>query len=89
MRRVHPTGPFKKDLKRVSRRGWKINYLYALISIIQKDKPLPPVARPHKLSGEYKGLWECHVESDWLLIYDVTDREVLLVRTGSHADLFE
>lgn len=47
------------------------------------------VAHQHKLSGEWSGFWECHIESDWLLIYDVTDEAVLLAGTGSHADLFE
>lgn len=89
MRRTRPLGPFKKDLKRLSRRGWNIGRLYTLIVLIQKDEPLPPSARPHKLSGEYAERWECHIESNWLLIYDVTDTEVLLVRTGTHADLFE
>ena len=42
----------------------------------------------HKLSGEWSGVWECHIEPDWLLIYAVTDEEVLLIRTGTHADQF-
>ncbi|MGD0023228.1 MAG: type II toxin-antitoxin system YafQ family toxin [Xanthobacteraceae bacterium] len=45
--------------------------------------------RPHPLKGDWKGYWECHISPDWLLIYKVTDEEVLLARTGTHADLFE
>ncbi|MDP1690338.1 MAG: type II toxin-antitoxin system YafQ family toxin [bacterium] len=89
MRRTRPLGPFKKDLKRLSRRGWNIGRLHDLILLIQKDEQLPLSARPHKLSGKYAGLWESHIESDWLLIYNITEEKVLLVRTGTHADLFE
>jgi mRNA interferase YafQ len=49
---------------------------------------LPPSYHPHRLSREWSGVWECHIEPDWLLIYAVTDREVILIRTGSHRDLF-
>jgi mRNA interferase YafQ len=41
------------------------------------------------LTGEWGGVWECHIEPDWLLIYEVTDREVILIRTGTHSELFE
>jgi mRNA interferase YafQ len=51
--------------------------------------PLPFSAHPHKLSGEWEGFWECHIQSDWLLIYAVTETHLHLARTGTHADLFE
>ncbi|MDO8481459.1 MAG: type II toxin-antitoxin system YafQ family toxin [bacterium] len=88
MKRTHPQGPFRRDLKRLSKRGWDIEKLQRVIILLQRGDLLPSTARPHKLSGEYAGLWECHVESDWLLIYDVTEKEVFLVRTGKHIDLF-
>ena len=50
--------------------------------------PLPTARRDHPLKGEWKGWRECHVEPDWLLIYKTTDTEVMLARTGTHADLF-
>ncbi|KKR82049.1 MAG: Toxin-antitoxin system, toxin component, RelE family, partial [Parcubacteria group bacterium GW2011_GWD2_40_9] len=52
-------------------------------------KQLLPSLRPHKLKGEYGGCWECHIESDWLLIWEFYPDRILLIRTGSHADLFE
>lgn len=88
MKRAHPRGPFKKDLKRLSKQHWDIEKLQRVIVLLQQDDQLPPTARPHKLHGEYAGLWECHIESDWLLIYGVTEEELLLVRTGTHIDLF-
>jgi mRNA interferase YafQ len=45
--------------------------------------------RNHKLSGNYKGRWECHLEPDWLLIYKLTGNEIIFERTGTHSDLFE
>jgi mRNA interferase YafQ len=50
---------------------------------------LPEARRDHPLKGEWKGWRECHIQPDWLLIYRTTETEVLLARTGTHADLFE
>lgn len=61
-----------------------------MIAILcDETSALPENARPHKLSGEYEGLWECHVGHDWLLVYRANNKEVLLARTGTHADLFD
>ncbi len=60
-----------------------------VVRILCVEERVPSTLRPHKLHGEYEGLWECHIESDWLLIYKVTPSELLLARTGTHADLFE
>lgn len=59
-----------------------------MVELLAETGTLPPAYYPHRLRGEWKGVWECHIEPDWLLIYDVTDKEVLLIRTGTHADLF-
>lgn len=82
-------GTYRKDIKRLAKRGYDLSRLYSIIELLRGASTLPRAARPHKLSGKYDGLWECHIESDWLLIYEVTDKEVLLARTGTHADLFE
>ncbi|MBS0318849.1 MAG: type II toxin-antitoxin system YafQ family toxin, partial [Proteobacteria bacterium] len=56
------------------------------------DRPLDPKHRDHELSGEYVGVRECHVEADWLLIYDkegpLQGGSLRLIRTGSHSELF-
>jgi mRNA interferase YafQ len=52
-------------------------------------KALPPSNRAHPLKGEWKGYWDCHVAPDWVLIYKLTEDELRLARTGTHADLFE
>jgi mRNA interferase YafQ len=88
MRRVVQQRRFETDLKRQKRLGKDIEELIAAVELLAQDGELPAGYRPHQLSGEWKGVWECHIEPDWLLIYLVTDIEVLLIRTGSHADLF-
>ena len=89
MRRLLVENAFKRDLTRLEKRGRHFSILYQYIECLRSHKELPPRARPHKLSGEYVGLWECHVENDWLLIYNLTADTLLLIRTGSHDDLFE
>ena len=78
-----------RDLKKIKRRGWNEDPLYEVLGILMRDGRVSPEFKPHKLSGVYTGLWECHIENDWLLVYNVTNEEVVLYRTGTHADLFE
>ncbi len=89
MRPLVESTAFRKDLKRARRRGYDVAKLVALICKLQLGEALPTANRAHPLKGEWKGYWECHVEPDWLMIYKVTDDEVRLARTGTHADLFE
>ena len=88
MRRIIQRTQFPRDLKRQKRRGKDIEDLIAAVELLAQDGTLPPGYHPHKLSGEWKGVWECHIEPDWLLVYEVTANEVVLIRTGSHANLF-
>jgi mRNA interferase YafQ len=60
----------------------------AAVQVLAEQGDLPAGYRAHKLSGEWSGVWECHIEPDWLLIYALTDAEVFLIRTGTHTDLF-
>jgi mRNA interferase YafQ len=89
MRHVTERKRFRDDLKRQLRRGKDREELLAVVELLAADGTLPPAYRPHILTGDWKGVWECHIEPDWLLIYEVTGTEVVLIRTGSHADLFE
>ena len=60
------------------------------IRLLEQDGVLPANYRPHKLSGNYEGCWECHLKGDWLLIWEQNDDELTLLftGTGTHADLF-
>jgi mRNA interferase YafQ len=82
------TGKFRRDWKRLERRGYDRARLDAIVDAIRSGEPLPISARAHKLQGEWKGFWDCHIAGDWVLIYEVTGDEVTLVRTGTHSDLF-
>ena len=64
--------------------------LRIVISLLMQSGSLPSQYRPHKLSGIYKGKWECHIKGDWLLVWEQHDAELLLVMidTGTHSDLF-
>jgi mRNA interferase YafQ len=88
MRRIAQRKRFRDDLKRQMRRGKDIDDLIAVVELLAEQGAVPSAYHPHRLSGEWRGVWECHIEPDWLLIYTVTDEEVLLIRTGTHADLF-
>ncbi len=89
MRKIVPTNLFKKDYKRISKRHLDIAKLGDVIDALAGDVPLQQNARPHKLTGKYIGTWECHIEPDWLLIYEYQEECLLLRRTGTHADLFK
>jgi addiction module toxin, relE/stbE family len=84
------TTQFRKDLKRIKKRGLNLNSLKFVLDTLQKQEPLPLKYRDHALVGNYKGFRECHIEPDWLLIYTVSNEKLILTaaRTGSHSDLF-
>lgn len=81
---------FKKDYKRIVKRGYDIRLLEEVISILANQEPLPEKFRDHGLLGKYTGCRECHITPDWLLIYEIDGEELILylTRTGSHSDLF-
>ena len=79
---------FKKEVKIAIRRGKDIQQLESIMKLLIEKKLLPPKNRNHRLQGEFKNYWECHIEPDWLLIYKKTSSEIIFVRTGTHSDLF-
>lgn len=80
---------FDRDLKLARKRRKDIGKLHKIVDDLQTNKPLEARHRPHALGGEWHGCHECHVEPDWLLIYQLIDNDLVLVRTGSHSDLFD
>ena len=88
MLKIISEGKFEKDLAKAAKRGKNMNKFKEIISLLIENKPLPKKNRNHKLLGNYKDCWECHIEPDWLLIYKKTSTSIILSRTGSHADLF-
>lgn len=88
--RIEVTNSFQKDLKKAVKRGQNLDKLFAVIDKLAKGIPLEPKNRVHLLTGEYTGYWECHIEPDWLLVYEKFDDVLVLslYRTGTHSDLF-
>ena len=89
MRSVKTTKKFEKDYLLVARRGKTLDKLKEVIQILASGKDLPKKYKDHKLIGNYAGTRECHLESDWLLIYQISDDFLILERTGNHSDLFK
>ena len=88
MRQVRRTSQFKADVKRMEKRGKDFTEFKAIIIKLVSGQELEVEYRDHVLTGQYKGTRECHVEPDWLLIYELTRHEIVLIRTGTHLDLF-
>jgi mRNA interferase YafQ len=88
MRGPKKTGQFKKDYKRMEKRHKDMSKIDAAITILINDGTLPPEYNEHKLSGDWDGWLECHIEPDWLMIYAYSDTRVTFERTGTHSDLF-
>ena len=84
------TKRFDKDLKRCLKRGLDMQHLYDAIALLRTTGTLPAQYRPHKLSGNRDGQWECHIEPDWLMMWEQNDMELtlLFLQTGTHSDLF-
>lgn len=85
------TGQFRKDYRRVKKRGYDMELLETVINNLLQEKPLEEHYRDHGLAGNYLGFRECHILPDWLLVYAVNKKQLILTasRTGTHADLFE
>jgi len=83
------TSQFKKDFKKVLNRGKNISKLDVVIDLLLNKEKLAPKFKDHPLSGKWKNHRDCHIESDWILIYRLTEDSLILERTGSHADLFK
>lgn len=87
---ILPTARFKKDLKTIMKRGYNIQLLQDVVSLLAAGIPLPEKNKDHMSTGDWTGHRECHITPDWLLIYRI-DNDVLvltLTRTGTHSDLF-
>ena len=84
------TSQFKKDYKLCQTRKFDLKLLDYVFSLLELNGHLPSAYKQHKLKGNYNGFWESHIKPDWLLIWHINDKpkEIVLVRTGTHADLF-
>ncbi len=85
------TNSCKRDIKKANKQGKNIDLLFEVIDRLSEGEVLEPKYNDHKLSGQYSGMRECHIEPDFLLIYKIMEKEIVLylVRVGSHSELFK
>ena len=88
---VRFTNQFKKDIKLAQKQGKDIEKLFSVVDILASGEPLPAKFRDHDLTGDYKGCRECHIEPDWLLVYEKDNGLLILMlnRVGNHSELFK
>lgn len=82
------TSQFKKDFKRISKQRKDLTKLEYVIEALLSNKKLEFKFKDHPLSGKWKNHRDCHIEPDWLLIYQLNSDSLILERTGSHSELF-
>lgn len=87
---IETTRKFDKALEKCIKRGLNMAYFKEVVDLLTETGSLPPKYKPHKLSGNYSGCWECHIQNDWLLIWKQDDKvlTLLFLNTGTHSDLF-
>ncbi len=88
MRRIFQTSQFRKDFKRIQKRGKDTGKLKSVVSMLSAGVSLEARHCDHPLAGKWSGSRDCHVEPDWILIYRMDGESLYLERTGSHGDLF-
>ncbi|EEJ8659242.1 type II toxin-antitoxin system YafQ family toxin [Salmonella enterica] len=89
-RNIKYTGQFKKDVKLAEKRGLPVNELKTVLTKLINDQfPLPPEWLDHPLTGPWKGYRDIHIQPDWLLLYKISDTELIFARTGTHSDLLK
>jgi len=86
---IKMSSKFKKDLRAAKKSGRDLNELNDIVKLLAEGKKLPPQNHDHELHGKFEGARECHIEPDWLLIYQYNNNELILylISTGSHSNL--
>lgn len=86
---LHYTTQFKKDYKKIKKQNKDLSKLRVVIEKLVDRQALESKYKDHQLTGNWKGHRDCHIEPDWLLIYQLTDNALILERTGTHSELFK
>lgn len=88
MLKFRTTNRFERDYKLVLKRGKDEKKIVLTMKKLIMQEPLDLKHKDHSLIASFKGRRECHIEPDWLLIYKLSDEEIIFERTGTHSDLF-
>ena len=83
------TKQFARDVKKAQKRGKNLEKFKIIATTLVRGDALDELHRDHKLLGNYSGRRECHIESDWLLIYKTVGDQIIFERMGNHSDLFK
>ena len=86
---VRNTKQFRKDFERIKSQDKDLTKLHDVIIELRDGEKLDKSFHNHSLKGEYTDCMECHISPDWLLIYRIEGNEMVLLRTGSHSELFK
>lgn len=86
---LHYTTQFKKDYKKIKKQNKVLSKIRIVIENLLDQQTLEPKYKDHQLTGNWKGHRDCHIEPDWILIYQRNDNALILERTGSHSELFK
>jgi mRNA interferase YafQ len=89
MKSLRITTQYRKDLKRITSRGYRIRKLTTIVDKLRAGIPLSPIDDDHPLKGPWESYRGCHIQGDWCLIYRDEGDVLVLVRTGTHSDLFD
>ena len=90
MKELQPTTKFKKDLKKYKNKPDQLAELKVVLNLLMNEQPIPAKYKPHPLEGDYNDFMECHIQSDYLLIWYDKEKDVIkLIRLGSHSELFK
>jgi mRNA interferase YafQ len=89
--RLKYTRQAKKSIKLCAKRGYDMSVFIDAVETLRTGNTLPETYKPHRLHGDYEGLWECHLKPDWLLVWTTDHDELIIyiVDTGTHSDLFK
>lgn len=87
---IEYSNKFVKSLRLCQKRGFDMDLFRKVAHLLEINGTLPAKYKPHKLKGNYKDCWECHIQPDWLLIWQQNDKKLTLLftDTGTHTDLF-
>lgn len=88
MRELYTTSRYRRDVRRISRRGKDRDKLHRVLDRLQSGEALERHYRVHQLVGNWYPLWECHIEGDWLLVWEDNGDAITLRYTGTHSDIF-
>lgn len=83
------TTAFEQDFKKISKQGKNLILIKEIVGKLADQTPLDKKHRDHPLVGNYKDKRDCHITPDWLLVYEIKGKDLVLHRTGSHSDLFK